>query len=76
MLAGMTVLSPIKPSIMTDFFASRAANQTMRCDDFQLNAIPKVPSWRLVSVLCHIIACLLCCALSYNEHLPLVHAKT
>jgi hypothetical protein len=39
--AGLTVLAPVKPSIMTDFFASRAANQTMRCDDFLLTAVPK-----------------------------------
>ncbi|EIE23230.1 MFS general substrate transporter [Coccomyxa subellipsoidea C-169] len=40
-VTSLTVLAPVKPSIMTDFFASRAANQTMRCDDFLLTAVPK-----------------------------------
>ncbi|CAL8465277.1 g4812 [Coccomyxa elongata] len=40
-VTSLTVLAPVKPSIMTDFFASRAANQTMRCDDYMLSAVPK-----------------------------------
>lgn len=39
------MLSPVKPSIMTDFFASRAANETMRCDNFLLNSLPKVSTF-------------------------------
>ena len=36
-------MAPIKPSLMTDFFASRTANMAVRCDDFQSNQVPKVP---------------------------------
>ena len=35
-------MAPIKPSLMTDFFASRTANMVVRCDDFQSNEVPKV----------------------------------
>lgn len=56
MRAGLTVLAPVKPSIMTDFFASRAANQTMRCDDFLLTAVPKVRAAHQ-STLCNAYVC-------------------
>ena len=42
LLAGLTVMAPIKPSLMTDFFASRTANMRVRCDDFTSNDVPKV----------------------------------
>ena len=41
MCAALTTITPIKPMIMTDFFASRTLNSTIKCDEFFANEVPQ-----------------------------------
>ena len=51
--AALTCIMPCKPSILTDFFASRAVNGTISCDDFFANESPQVCIPALCLGVCH-----------------------
>lgn len=40
--AALTAITPSKPQILTDFFASHAVNGTLSCDEFFANETPQV----------------------------------